>query len=83
MATTISAKQLLNNFLNLHPDEHWDKLPHMSETERFEERLKYIDKLLGEDVNGDNAAECFGLSFWGREDNWIPFDESIKNPWLN
>ena len=37
MATTISAKQLLNNFLNLHPDEHWDKLPHMSENERFEE----------------------------------------------
>lgn len=83
MATTISAKQLLNNFLNLHPDEHWDKLPLMSENERFEERLKYIDKLLGEDVNGDNAAECLGLSFWGREDNWIPFDESIKNPWLN
>lgn len=83
MATTISAKQLLNNFLDLYPDEHWDKLPHMSENERFEERLKYIDKLLGEDVNGDNAAECFGLSFWGREDNWIPFDESIKNPWLN
>lgn len=83
MITSISAKQLLDNFLSLNPEENWKELPSMTEQERFVERLKYIDKLLGEDVNGDNAAECFGLSFWGREDNWIPFDESIKNPWLN
>lgn len=83
MTTTITANQFLSNFLDLYPNENWNGLPFLTEDIRFARRLLYVDRLLGENFNGDNSAELFGLSIWTREDSWIPFDESFINPWIH
>ena len=82
---SISAKQLLENFMNSSYNEEWDKISSLTDDERFEKRLAFVDKLLVDDVNGDNAASCFGRNFWDIEDGWILSDdsESFSNPWLN
>lgn len=69
MTTTITANQFLSNFLDLYPNENWDELPFLTEDIRFARRLLYVDRLLGENFNGDNSAELFGLSIWTREDS--------------
>ena len=53
MATTITANQFLSNFLDLYPNENWDELPSLTEDIRFARRLLYVDRLLGENFNGD------------------------------
>lgn len=79
----LSSKKLITNFLNSCSQEHWETIPTLDAKERLELRLSYVNRLLGEDVNGDNAAQMFGLNFWYFDDSWDPHDKSEHNPWLN